>query len=253
MRVHKWAGCVALAAVAGASCTAEPPPTERHAMVVSIHHEASNAGLAILKQGGNAVDAAVTVGFALAVVLPQAGNIGGGGFMLVRMNAPNAKSKTAKTAEAHFLDFREKAPGAATANMYLDAQGNIIKGLSTLGYKAIGVPGSVAGLAYAQKHFGKLTLAQDMAAAIRLATEGYVLSAEEARSLHASNLTKFPESTRIFQRDGNFYAAGRYLQAAGAGQDVAAHRREPGRLLSWADGEAACRQRRLAWRPADRG
>ena len=169
-----------------------------HAMVVSIHHDASDAGLAVLKQGGNAVDAAVATGFALAVVLPQAGNLGGGGFMLIR----NAKG------EAHFLDFRERAPQAATADMYLDASGNIVPGLSTLGYKAIGVPGSVAGLAYAQQHFGKLTLAQDMAPAIALATNGYVLSEAEARALHATNLSKFTESKRIFQRDGNYYAAG---------------------------------------------
>ena len=134
-------------------------------MVVSIHHSASDAGLSILKQGGNAVDAAVATGFALAVVLPQAGNLGGGGFMLIR----NAKG------EAHFLDFRERAPQAATADMYLDPAGNVVPGLSTLGYKAIGVPGSVAGLAYAQQHFGKLTLAQDMAPAIALASEGYQL------------------------------------------------------------------------------
>ena len=170
----------------------------KHAMVVTIQHDGSDAGLAILKQGGNAVDAAVAVGFALAVTLPNAGNIGGGGFMLVRDH----------TGETHFLDFRERAPQAATANMYLDAEGNVVPGLSTLGYKAIGVPGSVAGLAYAQKHFGKLTLAEDMAPAIRLATEGYVLNAEEAKYLHASNLQKFPESRRIFQRDGNFYVAG---------------------------------------------
>ena len=174
----------------------------KHAMVVTIHHDASDAGLAILKQGGNAVDAAVAVGFALAVVLPQAGNLGGGGFMLVRGH----------DGSAHFLDFREKAPAAATANMYLDAAGNVVLGLSTLGYKAVGVPGSVAGLAYAQKHFGKLTLAQDMAPAIRLATEGYVLSAEEAKMFHAGNLAKFPESRRLFQRDGNFYAAGDTLK-----------------------------------------
>jgi gamma-glutamyltranspeptidase/glutathione hydrolase len=172
--------------------------TKPHAMVVSIHHDASDAGLAILKQGGNAVDAAVATGFALAVVLPQAGNLGGGGFMLIR----NAKG------EAHFLDFRERAPEAATADMYLDSAGNVVPGLSTLGYKAIGVPGSVAGLAYAQQQFGKLTLAQDMAPAIALATNGYVLSEAEARSLHAGNIAKFPESKRIFQRDGNFYAAG---------------------------------------------
>ena len=175
---------------------------EKHAMVVSIHHDASDAGLAVMKQGGNAVDAAVAVGFALAVVLPQAGNLGGGGFMLVRMQEHGKPT-------AHFLDFREKAPAAATADMYLDAQGNVVPGLSTLGYKAIGVPGSVAGLVYAQSHFGKLTLKQDMAAAIHLAADGYVLSAEEARSLaSARNLPKFPESKRIFQRDGNFYVAG---------------------------------------------
>ena len=140
------------------------PVPARHAMVVSIHHDASDAGLAVLKQGGNVVDAAVAVGFALAVVFPQAGNLGGGGFMLVRMaehGRPNDKGPA-----THFLDFREKAPAAATADMYLDAQGNIVPGLSTLGYKAIGVPGSVAGLVYAQSHFGRLTLKQDMAAAI---------------------------------------------------------------------------------------
>ncbi len=174
--------------------------TEPHAMVVTIQHNASDAGLEILKQGGNAVDAAVATGFALAVTLPQAGNLGGGGFLLIRL----AKD----SGPGHFLDFREKAPAAATADMYLDATGKVIPNLSTLGYKAIGVPGSVAGLAYAQKHFGKLTLAQDMAPAIRLATEGYVLSAEEAKYFHAKPLTQFPESHKIFQRNGNYYAAG---------------------------------------------
>jgi gamma-glutamyltranspeptidase/glutathione hydrolase len=202
MRLIKRPLVVSLAAVLVANLPlalgAEAPAPARHAMVVTIHHDASDAGLEILKQGGNAVDAAVAVGFALAVVLPQAGNLGGGGFMLVRDH----------TGAAHFLDFRERAPLAATADMYLDAQKNVVPGLSTLGYKAIGVPGSVAGFAYAREHYGKLTLAQDMAPAIRLAKNGYVLSAEEARSLHAKNLTKFPESARIFQRNGNFYAAG---------------------------------------------
>ena len=188
---------VALLGVAVQAFAAGVP--KGHAMVVTIHHDASDAGLEVLKQGGNAVDAAVAVGFALAVVFPQAGNLGGGGFMLVRQH----------DGAAHFLDFREKAPGAATANMYLDAQGNVVPRLSTLGYKAIGVPGSVAGLVYAQSHYGKLSLKQDMAPAIKLATEGYVLSAEEAASLkRATNLPQFPESHRLFQRDGNFYAAG---------------------------------------------
>jgi gamma-glutamyltranspeptidase / glutathione hydrolase len=186
------------ALLAASLCTTAFAAPKGHTVVVTIHHEASDAGLAILQQGGNAVDAAVAAGFALAVVWPRAGNLGGGGFMLIR----DAKG------EAHFLDFRERAPGAATRDMYLDASGNVIPGLSTTGYKAIGVPGSVKGLVYAQKHFGKLTLAQDMAPAIRLATEGYVLSAPEAATLHDSKVTKFPESRRIFQRDGNFYATG---------------------------------------------
>jgi gamma-glutamyltranspeptidase/glutathione hydrolase len=189
-----------LALLLAASLTFPYAPAQqpKHAMVVTIQHDASDAGLQILKQGGNAVDAAVAVGFALAVVLPAAGNIGGGGFMLYRDHS----------GAAHFIDFRERAPRAATATMYQDAQGNIVPGLSIVGYKAIGVPGTVAGLAYAQAHYGKLTLAQDMAPAIALATNGYVLSAEEARYLHASNLSQFPESARIFQRDGKFYAAG---------------------------------------------
>ena len=174
------------------------PTRAPHAMVVSIHHDASDAGLAILKQGGNAVDAAVAVGFALAVVYPAAGNIGGGGFMLIRD----------KHGKSHFLDYREKAPAAASRDMYLDAKGNVVPGMSLVGYKASGVPGSVAGLTYAQKHYGKLTLAQDMAPAIKLASEGYVLSAEEARSLQSKNLTRFPTSAKIFQRDGDFYKEG---------------------------------------------
>jgi len=183
--------------------TPAPPPPEipvrtQHAMVVTIQHNATDAGVEILKQGGNAVDAAVAVGFALAVVYPAAGNIGGGGFMLIRD----------KHGKAHFLDYREKAPAGASRDMYLDAQGNVIPNMSLVGYKASGVPGSVAGLTYAQKHYGKLTLAQDMAPAIKLATDGYVLSAEEARGLHSRNLTRFPVSAEIFQRNGNFYNEG---------------------------------------------
>ncbi len=178
------------------------PTRAPHAMVVSIHHDASDAGLAILKQGGNAVDAAVAVGFALAVVYPVAGNIGGGGFMLIRDKHGPHGYKT------HFLDYREKAPAAATRDMYLDAKGNVVPGMSLVGYKASGVPGTVAGLTYAQKHFGKLTLAQDMAPAIKLASEGYALSVEEARILQSKKLTGFPASARIFQRNGDFYKEG---------------------------------------------
>ncbi len=169
-----------------------------HAMVVTVQGLASQAGVDVLRQGGNAVDAAVAVGFALAVVHPQAGNIGGGGFMLVRL-ADGA---------SHFIDYREKAPGKATRDMYLDAQGNIIPGASTIGYKAIGVPGSVAGMLYAEKKYGKLTLAQVMAPAIRLARQGFTLTWAEADEMHDPMLAKFPESRHIFQRDGNYYQAG---------------------------------------------
>jgi gamma-glutamyltranspeptidase / glutathione hydrolase len=176
----------------------EEPVRAKHAMVVTIHHDATDAGLGILKQGGNAIDAAVAVAFTLAVVYPQAGNLGGGGFMLIRT----------KLGQTHFLDYREKAPAAATRDMYLDDQKNVIPDLSTVGYKASGVPGTVAGLVYAQSHFGKLTLQQDMAPAIHFATDGYVLSAEEAQNLHSKMLTRFPASTHIFQRDGDFYKEG---------------------------------------------
>jgi gamma-glutamyltranspeptidase/glutathione hydrolase len=185
-----------------APITSTAPTRAKHAMVVTIHHDATDAGLSILKQGGNAIDAAVAVAFTLAVVYPQAGNIGGGGFMLIRK----------KDGQTHFLDYREKAPAAASADMYLNPQKNVVPGLSTIGYKASGVPGTVAGLTYAQRHFGKLTLAQDMDPAIHLATAGYVLSAEEARNLHSRTLTRFPTSTRIFQRNGNFYKEGATFQ-----------------------------------------
>lgn len=177
---------------------ADKPTRARHAMVVTIHHDATDAGLAILKKGGNAIDAAVAVGFALAVVYPAAGNIGGGGFMLLRK----------KNGETHFLDYREKAPAAATRDMYLDEQKNVIPDLSLIGYKASGVPGTVAGLVYAQRHFGKLTLKQDMAPAIALATNGFVLTAEEAQNLHNPTLSRFSTSTHIFQHSGVFYKAG---------------------------------------------
>ena len=169
-------------------------------MVVSIHHLATDAGVEILKEGGNAVDAAVATGFALAVVHPAAGNLGGGGFMLVHFAANGGKST--------FIDYRERAPQAATADMYLDAQGNVIPGASITGYKAIGVPGSVAGMVYAEKKYGALTLSKVMAPAIRLAANGFVLTDEEAGALHDSELTKFAESKRIFQRDGNLYKGG---------------------------------------------
>ena len=174
------------------------PVAAQHAMVVSVHHDASDAGLKMLQAGGNAVDAAVATGFALAVVHPVAGNLGGGGFMMLRL----------ANGETHFLDFREEAPLRATANMYLDASGKIIPDESTVGYLAVGVPGTVAGLVEAERRFGKLILRQVMAPAIELAEKGFTLNPEEASELQDPLLTKFPESRRIFQRDGDFYVAG---------------------------------------------
>jgi gamma-glutamyltranspeptidase/glutathione hydrolase len=174
------------------------PTRAPKAMVASIHELASRAGLEMMKKGGNAIDAAVATGFALAVVHPQAGNLGGGGFMLVRM----ADGKTA------FLDYREKAPAAAHRDMYLDATGNVIEDMSTIGYKASGVPGSVAGMVYAQRKWGKLPLARIMAPAIRLARLGFALTQEDAESFRDKHLSRFPESHRIFQRNGNFYKPG---------------------------------------------
>jgi gamma-glutamyltranspeptidase/glutathione hydrolase len=175
------------------------PVRAPHAIVVSVHELASHVGVDIMQAGGNAIDAAVATGFALAVVHPPAGNIGGGGFMLIRM----------ADGKAHFIDYREKAPAAATRDMFLDAQGNVIPNASEIGYKSIGVPGSVAGLVYAEQKYGKLTLKQVMTPAIRLAREGYALTWGEAHDFQTDkHLAEFPESRRVFQRNGDYYKAG---------------------------------------------
>ena len=164
----------------------EQPVRAKHGMVVSVHHLASDAGLEVLREGGNAVDAAVATGFALAVVHPAAGNLGGGGFMLIRIHDGNDI----------FLDYREKAPLAATETMYQDAHGNVLPEESlegsVIGYKSIGTPGSVAGMVHAEKKYGKLGLQRVVAPAIKLAAEGFVLSAEEAKELTDPTWRSFP-------------------------------------------------------------
>ena len=196
--------CTLCALLASTVAAAPLRPTHApHAIVTSVHELASRAGVEMLRSGGNAIDAAVATGFALAVVHPQAGNLGGGGFLLLR----NA------TGETHFIDFREKAPAAATANMYLDAHGNVIPESSTdssvVGYKSIGVPGSVAGLVYAEKQYGKLTIEKVMAPAIKFARDGFPLAYEDTQALKDDEyLAQFPESKRIFLRDGNYYRPG---------------------------------------------
>ncbi|WP_420150953.1 gamma-glutamyltransferase [Spirosoma sp.] len=146
----------------------------RNGMVASAHPEASQVGLNILKAGGNAVDAAVAVQFALAVVYPGAGNIGGGGFMVYRD----------KEGKSYSLDYREKAPGRASQNMYLDSVGNVRPGLSISGHLASGVPGSVDGMVEAHKRFGKLTWAQLLQPAIDLAEKGFALTERDALGLN---------------------------------------------------------------------
>lgn len=200
---HKSLLWLLLAAITGFvfphAAASTQPVHAQHGIVVSVHELASRAGVEILQAGGNAVDAAVATGFALAVVHPPAGNLGGGGFMLIRM----------ADGKVHFLDYREKAPAAAKPDMYLDPQGNVIEEAIEYGYKAIGVPGSVAGMVYAEQKYGKLTLKHVMAPAIRLAREGYALTWEEAHDFQRDQLlSKFAESRRIFQRDGNFYHPG---------------------------------------------
>src|SRR5882757_5353245 len=205
MRIqYKLLAIFSLLALLALNLAAAPrtPVHAQHAIVVSVHELASRAGVEMMQAGGNAVDAAVATGFALAVVHPQAGNLGGGGFLLLRK----------ANGEVRFLDFREKAPAAATQNMYLDAQGNVIENASLVGYKAIGVPGSVAGLVYAEKKYGKLSLEKVMAPSIKLARHGFALAWEDAEDFKDDDLKKFPASKRIFQRDGKYYQPGEILK-----------------------------------------
>src|SRR5229473_6885185 len=174
------------------------------AMVATDEELGSKAGVEILKRGGNAVDAAVAVAFALAVVEPAAGNIGGGGFMLVRL----VDGRTT------FLDYREVAPGAATRNMYIKPDGKLDEEASVIGYKSVAVPGTVAGLELALKTYGTMKLAEVMGPAIRLAENGFAVREKLARQLqeHKAGLEKFPASRRIFLNDGKMWKAGDTLK-----------------------------------------
>lgn len=188
-------------APAGHAASPEPVAAE-HGMVVSAHRLATEAGLDVLRHGGNAVDAAVAVGYALAVTFPEAGNLGGGGFMTLRMADGTTR----------FLDFRETAPAAARADMYLDAKGQVIPGKSTRGWLAAGIPGTVAGLEYARMHWGTRPRAELMAPAIALA-EGFVLDRGDAQMLAegADDFRKDPASAAIFLHDGQPWRPGERL------------------------------------------
>ena len=177
------------------------PVVAKRGMVASEQALASEVGVDILKAGGNAIDAAVAVGFALAVVLPNAGNIGGGGFMMVH---------DARSGEYVALDFRETAPAAATKTVFQDKKGNVIDGKSLYTHAAVGVPGTVAGLTHAQKKWGRLPLTRVMAPAITLAEKGFTITAPLAAKLKTERETlgKWPSSRAIFWRNGAPLKAG---------------------------------------------
>src|SRR5476651_512897 len=170
------------------------PVAAENGMVVTAQHLASHVGVDVLKSGGNAVDAAVAVAYALAVVYPAAGNLGGGGFMTVQL-ADGRKT---------FLDFREKAPLAATADMYLDKDGNVVPDLSSKGHLAVGVPGTVSGMELALSKYGTLKRAQVIAPAIKLAEDGFALEQGDIDLLHTATdeFKKDKDLRAIFLHNG---------------------------------------------------
>jgi gamma-glutamyltranspeptidase/glutathione hydrolase len=178
---------------------ASEPVRSRAGMVVTVEPHATDVGVAMLENGGNAVDAAVAVGFALAVTHPSSGNLGGGGFMLVRF--ANGRST--------FIDFRERAPALASRDMYLDQKGQPTKE-SDIGYRASGVPGTPHGLELALRKYGTKPWGEVLRPAWQLASQGIEVSYGLARSLKANRerVSRFPESNRVFLRDGRFYEPG---------------------------------------------
>jgi gamma-glutamyltranspeptidase/glutathione hydrolase len=197
------AAALALAGVAQLHAASQAPVAAENGMVVSAQHLATKVGVDVLKRGGNAIDSAVAVGYALAVVYPAAGNLGGGGFMTVQL-ADGRKT---------FFDFREKAPLAATANMYLDKDGNVIKGLSTNGHLAVGVPGTVSGLELAREKYGTMKRAALIAPSIKLAENGFVLEQGDVDMLATAtaDFRKDPVSGAIFLNKGEPFAVGQKL------------------------------------------
>jgi len=192
--------CLVLAALSVPVHAVRQPLRAKHGMVVTMEAQAADVGVAVLKAGGNAVDAAVAVGFAMAATHPFAGNLGGGGFMLIRF----------ADGRSTFIDFRERAPEKASRDMYLDAKGNLTRD-SIEGWRSSGVPGTVRGFEMAVTKYGKRTWAENMAPAIALA-KGFPVSYALSESLKNSrDLANDPESKRIFQKGGAFYDVGETL------------------------------------------
>jgi gamma-glutamyltranspeptidase/glutathione hydrolase len=195
---------LAFALCAPSGLAAAPAPiSAENGMVVSAHHLASKAGVDVLKAGGNAIDAAIVVAYALAVTFPEAGNLGGGGFMTIRLADGTTR----------FIDFRETAPGLARADLYLDKAGAVIEGQSTRGWRAVAVPGTVAGLELARRSYAKLSRARLMAPAIALARDGFVLDAGDAEFLAsgAEDFVRDRASARIFLNKGKPWKRGERL------------------------------------------
>lgn len=217
----------------------------RHGMVTSVHGIASEIGADVLRRGGNAVDAALATGFALAVVHPSAGNLAGGGFMMIHLARENRQI---------FIDYREAAPGQATRDMYLDAKGKVMTDLGSarLGWRASGVPGTVAGFAEAFEKYGsgKLTWSELIEPARRLAAEGHVITQGAAGRFRnaASMLERFPESRRIHLNDGKFWQPGEVWRQPELAETFA--RLQKGGPREFYEGETA---RRLAAAMAENG
>jgi gamma-glutamyltranspeptidase / glutathione hydrolase len=204
MKLRPIALSILLVVSVAAPAASPAPVAAEHGMVVTAQEYATRIGVDVLKHGGNAIDAAVAVGYALAVVYPAAGNLGGGGFLTVQF-ADGRRS---------FVDFREKAPLAATANMYLDAKGDVVPNLSTRGHLAVGVPGTVAGLEYIRKKYGTLPLGALIDPAIRLAEQGFVLRQGDAEMLWdaTEDFRKDSASAAIFLDRGKPWQPGATLR-----------------------------------------
>lgn len=222
MFLQKWSKPLTMAALLVSSslyAASNPAVEAKNGMVVTSQHLASQVGVDILKLGGNAIDAAVAVGYAQAVVNPCCGNIGGGGFMTVHL-ADGTDT---------FINFRETAPAAANANMYLDAEGNVKKGASLYGYLAAGVPGTVLGMETARVKYGKLSREQVMAPAIKLAREGFILTRADTDILDTTTarFKQDPEAAKIFLRpDGSSLQPGDRLVQSDLADTLAAIAKE---------------------------
>ncbi|HEY6046755.1 MAG TPA: gamma-glutamyltransferase, partial [Pyrinomonadaceae bacterium] len=190
--------------VPGTNAASREPVRARHGVVASTNEVASKIGVEVMRRGGNAVDAAIAVAFALAVTHPAAGNLGGGGFMMIRLRDGRTTA----------IDYREMAPAAATRNIYLDKNGKVIEGEggSIEGYRAAGIPGTVRGMELALRKYGsgKMNWAQLIEPARRLAANGFPVTYTLSRSLRGNReyLSKYPETKRIYLNNGKFYNEG---------------------------------------------